>query len=240
MRPRAPLRFTLRGAPDSAFHPTVKHSYRVGLATMGVRCLGVLGVGVLLEASASAQQQVPAQEESLARQAAPVIEPELALGARVAATETPSSTESEVPVADVPAPAVWPEQAAVYCQILGTGVMIGIGVSYRPIDAVAVDAGIGLFAIPARPSLAGVNPAVGVSWLSGGPHNFELGATASAMIVDDASDRFRPFWGPHVGYRYQPSGGKLFLRALVHGVVLLSREVIVPWPGIGLGATWDR
>lgn len=199
---------------------------------IGVRYLAVIGVGVSLEASALAQQH-----EQHEQQQAPVAEPELALGATVTPPET---RESNSPHPAVSAPAVWPEQAAVYCQVLGAGVMIGLGVSYRPIEQLAVDAGIGLFAIPASPSLAGVNPAVGVSWLSGGDHNFELGATGSAMIVDEASDRVRPFWGPHVGYRYQPSGGKLFVRALVHGVVLLSREFVVPWPGVGFGATWDR
>jgi hypothetical protein len=129
------------------------------------------------------------------------------------------------------------EQVAVYCQLLGPAGMLGLGVSYRPIESLAIDLSLGGFALGDR--LSGVAPAVGLAWLVGGAHNFELGATAATLFTDRDVDPVRMLFGPHIGYRYQPSGDHLFFRGTLHGVVVLSRELVVPWPGVAFGSTWD-
>lgn len=173
---------------------------------------------------------------------------ELALGADVTPRPgvTPSADVSRPPEAK-PAGVEFPEsdgerapEHAVYLQILGSAGMFGVGYSYRPMDSLAIDAGIGGFAITfLSSSLVGVCPALGVSWLSGGNHNLEVGASATAMFLNTEDDPIRPFFGPHVGYRYQPSGSGVYFRALLHGVVVLERELVVPWPAIGIGRTWE-
>jgi hypothetical protein len=168
---------------------------------------------------------------------------ELALDAKPATASAASEAVTEPVTEAKPADdaSVWGQPLALYTQVFGPAVMIGLGVSYRPMQSLAVDASVGWFttALFERSSTEGVTPALGLAWLLGRRnHCLELGATAAVMISSGEGERALPVFGPHLGYRYQPVDGGLFLRMTVHGVVARSFDKMTPWPGVGFGMTW--
>lgn len=135
-----------------------------------------------------------------------------------------------------------PSQSALYAQFLGPAGMLGVGFSHRPWATLAIDAGVGGFAISLeRATLSGAAISVGVSGLFGrGNHSFELGAGGAVLFTHELGESdVVPVVGPHLGYRYQPVGGGWFVRATVHGVVNFRNGSVTPWPGLSLGGTWD-
>lgn len=177
-----------------------------------------------------------------------VAAPELALGvapspapaARGAGGGAPFSVETE-PASDEQNTDDSAEkdgnQVAIYGQLLGSAVLIGPGVSYRALDAFAVDFGIGYFNICLFGCTEGITPSLQLSWLSGGNHNFEAGIGLAVTFITGTESK--PFIGPHIGYRYQPTDGGFFFRALLHGPYIADEDTLIPWPGFAFGANID-
>jgi hypothetical protein len=118
--------------------------------------------------------------------------------------------------------------------------MFGLGFSYRPRARLALDVAVGGFTSTpvARGFSSGVIPSVSLSGLLGARnHSLEFGASSALALL--SSGGARPVLGPHLGYRFQPLNGGLFVRATVHGVINLSNGNVFPWPGVSLGGTWD-
>lgn len=175
-------------------------------------------------------------------QQASVPSSELALGTP---TSTAASSEAEAakpPARPPDAHGERPAQSAVYGQFFGSAVMVGMGFSYRPLASLAFDAGLGWFTwTPERSTVTGLTPSLSVSGLLGRHnHSFELGAGAAVVITTESgNEEVTPVLGPHLGYRYQPVDGGLFVRATVHGVVNFGNGNLTPWPGVSLGGTWN-
>lgn len=128
-------------------------------------------------------------------------------------------------------------QVAVYGQLFGSAVMIGPGVSYRALDAFAVDFGIGYFNLCLFNCVDGITPSLQLSWLSGGNHNLEAGFGLAVTFT--TGREATPLVGPHIGYRYQPTDGGFFFRALLHGPYIADEDTLIPWPGFAFGANID-
>lgn len=146
--------------------------------------------------------------------------------------ESPASADSADSSAD-DATARDGNQIAIYGQVLGSAVMLGPGVSYRALDTFALDFGIGYFNFCFLSCSEGITPSLQLSWLSGGNHNFEVGLGVAVSFVTDSESR--PLIGPHLGYRYQPTDGGFFFRALIHAPYIVTADTLLPWPGFAFG-----
>jgi hypothetical protein len=140
---------------------------------------------------------------------------------------------------------------ALYVELLGAGPFYSFNYD-RAIGDIAVRAGISYIGLSARSgdsearaSFLTIPLTLSYIGLGTKKHMFELGAGATILHVSGGTDAF--FFDEEgsatgvighavLGYRLQPPEGGFFLRAGL--TPLFGRGIFVPWPHVGLGATF--
>jgi len=136
-----------------------------------------------------------------------------------------------------PAPATH-AALSVFGQLGGSALFPSLSavVDYRPISALSLRAGLAalVFCWDACEALPG--GWVGASWLLGeGNHKGELGFEYTKFPADDDME----FYGPIVGYRYQPEAGGVLVRPTLQLLIRANdASDMLPIPGLGVGYTW--
>lgn len=123
-----------------------------------------------------------------------------------------------------------PARNAVFAELLGQSV--GLGVYYERMldDNFAARAGVATLGV-------GYGIPLGVSYLSPGNHKFEIGGGATYLEVTDFFVVHRGLIGTaNIGYRYQREQSGFMMRAAY--TPLFGREGVVSFVGISLGKTF--
>ncbi len=129
---------------------------------------------------------------------------------------------------------------AVYGQLLGSSVVLGLGVDHRPAPALSVRGGVGVVALCSFECAVGPTFSVGGSVLAGsGNHMFEAGVELFLGVVDlDVAGA----GGPMLGYRYQPRAGGVFFRATAQLLIAIlddNEPIVLPYPGLSIGYAFE-
>jgi hypothetical protein len=202
--------------------------------------LAVLLAAVVLSFSMSAWAQDNAPPPvAPATPAAPAAAPAAAASAPAPPTET-SPTERSA-------------NNALYIELLGAGLFYSLDYD-RAFGPIAARIGVGYFSITSGNSASGgsasstfISVPLTVSYLGIGSlkHMFEVGAGvsinyfgggASFANVSTSSSVTEVFGTVVLGYRYQPPDGGFFLRAGIDPII--GNFGFLPWPYVGLGATF--
>ncbi|NJD91596.1 MAG: hypothetical protein FIA91_08795 [Geobacter sp.] len=120
-----------------------------------------------------------------------------------------------------------PARNAVFGELLGQSVGLGVYYERMVSDNFAARAGVSTL-------IVGYGIPLGVSYLSSGNHKFELGGGATYLEITDWVGMHRGLIGSaNIGYRYQREQPGFMMRAAY--TPLFGREGVVSLVGISLG-----
>jgi hypothetical protein len=120
-----------------------------------------------------------------------------------------------------------PARNAVFAELLGQSVGLGVYYERMVSDNFAARAGVSTL-------IVGYGIPLGVSYLSSGNHKFELGGGVTHLEITDWVGMHRGLVGSaNIGYRYQREQPGFMMRAAY--TPLFGREGVVSLVGISLG-----
>lgn len=171
------------------------------------------------------------------------------------ATPAPAAAAPPAAAPAAPAEAAPTERTAnnaLYVELLGSGILYSLNYD-RAIGPIAARIGVEYWSLSATnsngssASVTWLNVPLTVSYLGIGSlkHIFEIGAGANisyfggsaSLLGASSSGSAVTAWGTVIlGYRYQPPDGGFFLRAGIDP--LIGSGFFLPWPYVGLGATF--
>ncbi len=208
--------------------------------SMGIRCLGVCAIPVwgLWIMSTIPSESVAAEPVSQTSTSLP----------RPPDTELFFSTDFRSPRGTYPFADSTKEVAtdeprrsdvAVFLEFLGLGLYNGlVNIDYRPIDNFSARAGVGVwFNLDTAEPVTTSFP-IAANFLVGEEHAM-IGSVGFTFVgAHGNGNRFdRTNITASIGYRYQPSGGGLFLQVTYVRVYPLEGNDPVNWGGVAIGAS---
>jgi len=152
-----------------------------------------------------------------------------------------SEAADEVPALEPPAPAVAAPPRdphhALYVEAAGAALLYSVNYEYRPIPELG--GRVGFSAIPlclfGKCNLYVGGPLAVTAYIGKGSHHLELGGGVTLFVGDDDSR----FVVPELGYRYEPPGGGLVLRAMFTPLFRMNDvKDWLPWGGVTAGRSF--